>query len=335
MKMKNQKNIAIFIFCLMLYFINSCKKDEVVENQNMFIPEISTIEVTNITETTAKSGGEIISTGGASITSCGVCWAKHQTPTINDNKIEADKTLSNFSSNISNLEENTTYYVRAFAANSVGIAYGASFPFKTLEHINGVTDIDGNIYPTITIGEQEWMATNLRTKTLNSGIAIENITNNSDWLNASNSAYCWKNNDETNADLYGAFYNWNAVSTGNLCPAGWHVPDNDDWIKLVDFLTFDGYLENEAIAIKSKNGWNDGGNGADIYGFNALPAGNRASTNGEFENEGNIGYWWSSTPYSNNCCSWFMYLASYNQNIELYYSFTNAGYNVRCIKNAK
>lgn len=92
-----------------------------------------------------------------------------------------------------------------------------------------VTDIDGNVYQTIKIGNQWWMAKNLKVTHYRNGEAIPNITNDSEWINLSTGAYCAYNNDNGNIATYGLLYNWyTVVDSRNIAPSGWHVPTDDE-----------------------------------------------------------------------------------------------------------
>ncbi len=118
----------------------------------------------------------------------------------------------------------TKYYVRAYAKNSAWTVYGEEVIFNTK-----VADVEGNLYSTVTIGTQVWMAENLRTTKLNDNTPIPNVTGDTDWINLSTPAYCWLRNEIQYKDVYGALYNWYTVSTGNLCPTGWHVPTDEEY----------------------------------------------------------------------------------------------------------
>ena len=87
-----------------------------------------------------------------------------------------------------------------------------------------ITDKDGNVYTSVTIGTQVWMVENLKTTKYNDGTPIPNVTDNTEWSNLTTPAYCWYDNDITKKNPYGALYNGYAVRTGKLCPTGWHVP---------------------------------------------------------------------------------------------------------------
>jgi uncharacterized protein (TIGR02145 family)/uncharacterized repeat protein (TIGR02543 family) len=103
-------------------------------------------------------------------------------------------------------------------------------------------DIDGNEYHTVTIGTQTWTVENLRTTRLNDGTAIPNVTDDAAWSALTTPGYCWYNNDRAaNCATFGALYNWYAVNTGRLAPAGWHVPTNNDFVVLENYLIMHGY----------------------------------------------------------------------------------------------
>ena len=102
--------------------------------------------------------------------------------------------------------------------------------------VDTVVDVDGNIYRTVEIGDQVWMAENLRTTRLNDGQSILYEPDSSDWAGLRAPGYCWPNNDPSNKDDYGGLYNWYAVDTGKLAPIGWHVPTDDEWRILADYL---------------------------------------------------------------------------------------------------
>ena len=189
-----------------------------------------------------------------------------------------------------------------------------------------ITDIDDNIYNIVKIGNQWWMAENLRTTKMNDKKNISNITDGSEWYNNSPS-FCWYNNDESNKELHGALYNYYAVQTKKLCPDGWHVPGNEDWTTLVNYLTENGHSETEGTALKSTSGWLSDGNGTDDYGFSALPSGKR-HPEGYFEDMGYACLWWSSTEYdTTRAWRWLLGIKVSNN----FYSKTE-GLSVRCVK---
>jgi len=155
-----------------------------------------------------------------------------------------------------------------------------------------VTDIDGNVYNTITIGSQVWLKENLKTTKLNDGSAIPNVTSDSEWGSLNTPGFCWYDNDQAaNKNKYGALYNWFTVSTGKLCPDGWRIPSDSDWTALINSL---GGESVAAIKLKSTTGWYENGNGTNESGFNGLPAGYRY-TNAAFWGVTKNTHWWTST----------------------------------------
>jgi hypothetical protein len=175
------------------------------------VPTITTNTVLHITEATAVSGGNILNNGGATIINRGVCWSTKSNPTINDNRSSDGNDIGYFISNLNGLspgtmwlKSNTTYYVRAYATNSVGAGYGNEVSFTTKQGSDAtITDIDGNVYHTITIGTQVWLLENLKVTHYRNGDPIPNISDNDGWKNLTTGAYCWYNNDISYKNTYG------------------------------------------------------------------------------------------------------------------------------------
>ncbi len=175
-----------------------------------------------------------------------------------------------------------------------------------------VIDIDGNIYKTVIIGKQEWMAENLRVTHYADGTSIPKVTNDTSWQLLKNDynddAYCWYNYDSLTYYQYGAYYSWaaaikkdsiNAIDTNEIkgvCPMGWHIPSKAEWEELLTYVDSNTTEESIAFALKSKSKWNNDKNGSDEFGFNAFPYSWNNPYYG-FENVGNAGLWWSSQPY--------------------------------------
>ena len=182
-----------------------------------------------------------------------------------------------------------------------------------------ITDADGNVYTSLTIGTQEWMTENLRTSKYSDGTSIPNVTGNTDWSNLSTGAWSHYDNDSSQYEsMYGKLYNWYAVNTSKLCPTGWHVPTDAEWTVLTDYLTANGHSGAEGTALKATSGWNSG-IGTDDYGFLGLPGGHRYS-NGNFNNIGSYGDWWSSSQkYTYN--AWGRRMTSNN-----YYVYRSSNY---------
>lgn len=157
-----------------------------------YLPTITTNSIINIVQNTATGGGNITNDGGSPITAKGVCWSTNQSPMITDNITTDGTGIGNFTSTLTGLSANITYYVRAYATNSFGTAYGNQLSFTTAS-CNcppTVTDIDGNVYNTVQIGCQCWMKENLKVTHYRNGDAIPNVTDNTQWSNLTAGAYC-------------------------------------------------------------------------------------------------------------------------------------------------
>ncbi len=202
------------------------------------------------------------------------------------------------------LTDGTNYYVRAYATNSAGTAYGNQQTFTTIHQTGTVSDNDGNTYNTVKIGNQWWMAENLKTTKYNDNSSIPNLTADAAWIaengtTGHNGAYCWLYNDGTTyKPLYGALYNWFAVNTGKLCPTGWHVPSDEEYQTLELFLgmspgrygTVGAWSDrgtDQGTQMKSTTGWdvspNNGINGTNTSGFSGRPGGYRFGVDGSFQ----------------------------------------------------
>ena len=160
-----------------------------------------------------------------------------------------------------------------------------------------VTDIDGNTYSTIVIGDQEWMAENLKVTHYRNGDTIPNISIEGDWIGTTTGALCYYDNLVNYGDTCGALYNWYAVDDiRGLAPEGWHIPSDEEWKQLEIYLgmnisdadTIYQRGTDEGDKLKSAFGWNEGGNGTNESGFNARPCGYRSSGGGGF---GSLGSW--------------------------------------------
>ena len=211
-----------------------------------------------------------------------------------------------------------------------------------------MTDADGNSYHTVTIGTQTWMTENLRTTKYNDGSAITLVTDSVSWAKLATPAYCWYNNDEiANKNAYGALYNWYAVETNKLCPAGWHVPTNEEWTVLEDYLTSGGYGyegsgNDIAKSIAAASGWlasdtagNVGNDQAtnNRSGFSASQGGYRFSY-GTFLYMGSYGKWWSSTESSNNS-AFIRFIYSESGIVNSYANQKRNGFSVRCLQDSE
>lgn len=219
-----------------------------------------------------------------------------------------------------------------------------------------VKDVEGNGYRTVVIGNQVWMAENLRTTLYHDGAAIEHVAESSHWSSRSG-FYCWYGNDGKSARKgYGALYNWTAVESGKLCPGGWHVPEIEEWKTLENYLianhfNYDGSTTGNQLArsLSAVKYWETstepGSPGYDpvnnnTSGFSALPSGYRDPTHGwnTFNGAGTACGWWSSTPVGSsyalhaglNYGSSTLHIDDPGQ---LPTTIRSYGFSIRCVKN--
>jgi uncharacterized protein (TIGR02145 family) len=214
---------------------------------------------------------------------------------------------------------------------------GADSVHNSTLNYGSMTDQDGNVYKTIVVGTQEWMAENLRARTYRNGVAIPLVTDQTQWAANWNNGtalpmMCWYNNDSaTYACPYGKLYNWYAVtSSNNVCPTGWHVPSDAEWTTLTTFLGGQNVAGGKMKSTGTQY-WQSPNAAADnSSGFSGLPGGTR-NFDGTFGIIGLIGYWWSSTE-NPTPTAWSRTLV-YNFGLVSmnFYEKTN-GFSVRCLR---
>jgi len=211
---------------------------------------------------------------------------------------------------------------------------GDQYQFKIIadDMILVLEDIDGNEYQVVEIGDQIWMAENLKVTHYRNGDPIPHLTSNSDWTSTSSGAYCVYDNNPSNAETYGNLYNWYAVDDSrNIAPEGWHVPTDDEWQELVDYLggssVAGGKLKEEGT-----EHWNPPNTGAtNESGFTALPGGYRNYPNGYYYYMGYYGYFWSSTELS-SYDAWHRFLYYYYSDVYRDFYSKQGGFSVRCVR---
>ena len=193
------------------------------------------------------------------------------------------------------------------------------------------SDIQGNRYKTVEIGEQEWMAVNLNVGRFRNGDLIPEAKTDEEWKRAGENqeaAWSYFNNDPLNGEKFGKLYNWYAVNDSRgLSPIGWHIPSNEEWEKLISFY---GGWDKAGGKLKSLKNWKDNGNGTIESGFSGLPGGNR-NNNGEFSFFGAHGYWWSSTGGITGY-AWYRNLNYLNFAVGKSSGTKEKGFSIRCLR---
>ncbi len=320
-----------------------CQSVRCLNNQTS-LPMVTTAAITNITQNSAVSGGNATSIGGSAVTARGVCWGTSEFPAINDDHTTDGAGAGDFTSNITGLSASTQYYVRAYATNSMGTAYGSSIGFITQgQPCPGVPTVtwEGQTYQTVQIGNQCWLAENM-----NAGTMIEGTMEPSN--NGTIEKYCY-NDDPSNCTLYGGLYQWQEAmeystdeGSQGICPDGWHIPTDEDlrilegtadthygvgdpeWLKT-------GCRGNDAgTHMKSISGWPEGCAGDNLSGFNSLSSGSR-NPDGSFTNLGEGAALWSSSQFTENGV-WPRSFPCQMEGLCRDYDDTRYGWSIRCIK---
>lgn len=194
-----------------------------------------------------------------------------------------------------------------------------------------IADIDGNIYKTVQIGDQEWMAENLKVSHFRNGDAIEYFSGSSDWTKCKNGACCNYNNHPGNDITFGKLYNGLAVTDSrNIAPEGWHIPSDEEWVKMIDFIGGYSVAGGKLKAVDNIS-WIDPNVGAtDEFGFKALPGG-YCTFFSSFYEEYYSGLWWSSTFSKDSYLYGFM-VNSNSERILKGSWYNKYGLSVRCVK---
>jgi len=289
--MKNTPLLLISVVLVLAAVINSCRKEK------PGTPTVTTAPVIQINASSGLSGGEITSVCGSPVKARGVCWSTRPSPTVNDSHTSDSSGTGSFTSTIGGLQLGTSYYIRAYATNSAGTAYGQELLFDNSWEQDGtfIDMRDNKEYKWVSIGDQVWMAGNLA--------FLPSVSPPTEGSSSDPYYYVYDywGGDVSEAKnyykfaAYGVLYNWPAAMVS--CPDGWHLPTDAEWTELT------AYLEGESIAggkLKETGivHWHSPNTGAtNESGFTALPGGTRDLTN-EFYAMGSAGFWWSATAYS-------------------------------------
>ncbi len=315
-------------------------------------PEIKTLTPQKVSYTTITTGAIIISDGGSTINSIGVCWSLTPNPTILNNKTIEPVLKDTVISEITGLTPGTKYYIRAYATTSSETVYGNELEVFAQDYDTIVTDIDGNSYHVITIGNQTWMVENLKTTRYRNGdvIGTTNYASQTIYYD-SNPKYQWAyNGAESNVQTYGRLYTWHVVADErSIAPEGWHIPSVYEIDSLQNYMITNGYnfdkttTENKiAKALSSVNFWlsstvvGSAGNNSvsnNRTAFSMIPSGYKGF-DGYFYEMGNYAHIWtlSTSEVDNNAYS--ISIKSNLSNLIRNSLNKNYGFSARCIKNS-
>jgi len=233
------------------------------------------------------------------------------------------------------LTEGAAYYVAIKAYNnsgSSGYSNISNFTIQSSTSSSTVTDIEGNVYNTVTIGSQVWMKENLRTTKYRDGTAIGTITSTSSIQSEISPKYQWVYLDnKSNASTYGRLYTWYAATDSRgLCPKNWHLPTDTEWTTLIDYLGGESVAGGKMKEVGTTH-WTSPNTGADnSSGFTGLPGAYR-SPYGQFVSGGSDGHWWSASDYTNISFAWSRNLSMYSGTAWRTHSSKKMGMSIRCL----
>ena len=281
------------------YPVRCIKAPEIAEN-----PTVSTAQVIKITQHTATCGGDVTDDGGAFVTARGVCWATTTNPTNTGSKTTNGTGTGPFTSILTGLNNNNTYYVRAYATNAKGTTYGQQRTFSYSCSVETVS-YDGYDYHTISSNGQCWLAENLRTD--NVGF-VNPPGNNNTWPSENN---------------YGFLYQWDvaggltgqtdpSVRIQGICPGGWAIPSY-----------------NEMCNVRANCGGGTIGNSATAWDNLMMPLAGYCMGS-SCVNQGSWGIFWSTMEF-NSIYAWHLRVYPSNTDMSNYYKTSYSS--VRCIKN--
>lgn len=346
--------IPVFYICLFgLTFYYSCDKNE---NQDSMFPNMNIYDIRPLS---ATARCETNSEYAWSIEEKGVCWSTHPNPTIYDSKAIGGRDTGVFVC-FMNFTPNTQYYVSLYYIIKGKVTYQTQdLPVITPKHYpivfgkapltyDSITDIEGNIYKTIQIGNRKWMAENLKTTKFRSGKAIPKVEDKTLWRNQTEGAYSEYLNMAVNAETYGKLYNWAAVnSPDSICPNGWHVASDDDWKDLelaagIRPSNLDNIGErgaqtsgpaevlNEVMTDYYNTHWiSSNAAGGNTTGFTAIPAGYR-DISGNYLHIEKEARWWTKTEFdAQNAWGRFISGPAINRS----YINKKHGLSIRCVMN--
>lgn len=325
--------------------------DELVFSTNR-PPSVFTNIALSITQTTAIVGGDVYDDGGQLVTEKGIYFSTSPGADTSGIKLAIGIGLGSFLTSLTELMEGTAYYIKAYAINSIGTSFGTEVSFGTQ-----VNDFDENIYNTVPIGSQLWMAENMKVTHYSDGTVISRVEESSAWnsLDITDKAYCFYENSLANKNIYGALYTWAAAMNGTnssssnpsgvqgVCPSGWHLPSDDEWKQLEMDLGM-SQIEADRTGIRGPGvggklkeagrvHWTEQNIGAsNESGFTALPGGFRF-IHGYFANLESGGHWWSSTEHPDYSESaWTRELDENHSSVGRGGNTMNLGFSVRCLR---
>jgi len=323
--MKRQITYCLATILLFVFAVSSCKKDD-----NITLPVVSTIAPEFVSSTLATLGCSVTSDGGSGIL-CGIYLSAEPNSQTTGVQLQIGADTGKYLGQITNLQPSKQYYFKAYATNSKGEALGEEVDFTTPATVN---DFENHVYNTVKIGNQLWMAENLRSTNYNNGDPIATTNPSSLNISSENSPqYQWSySGEDANSSVYGKLYTYYTVTDARkVCPTGWHIPSDAEWTTLV--TTLGGYqVAGSRLKEYGNSHWLSPYNtdATNESCFTALPGGYRDFT-GAFYLLQNDAYWWSATE-SEASKSWGRTIYTSGSSVVRQGVNKNWGLSVRCVQ---
>jgi uncharacterized protein (TIGR02145 family) len=321
-----KKYSSLFIFLIITSFVlTSCKKENPVS-----LAIVKTYPPLYIASNAVTLGFTVESDGGSKIIDCGIYIGASENPETAGTRLQIGSDTGSYVIQVNGLSPNSQYYIKAYAKNSKGESLGAQEIFTSP---GTILDYDNNKYETVKIGNQLWMANNLKTtRYLNGDLIGTTNTPTTDISGETAPKYQWSfGGDDANSLIYGKLYTYYTISDSRkVCPVGWHIPSDTEWMTLESALG--GYtIAGSSLKETGNSHWLSYNlDATNITCFKALPGGYRNSTGG-FSFKGNYGYWWSATE-GDVVSAWARFLFDQSGQLSKVNFLKKNGASVRCIK---
>lgn len=313
-------NRMMALMLILLLLQSACRK-----NHSNYPPEVNIVGWTERTHTSMNFEISATYYTSSEPVNCGLCWSTEPDPDLSDKVAMLTTSNPYFELTASGLTPNTSYYFRAFAIGESTTNYSRSFRCTTLGE--PITDVEGNSYYTIRIGDQVWMAEDLRCRHFNNGDVIAEAVNNSDW-NGISPSFC--SYPYTYDSTVGYIYNhYAAIDPRGLAPEGWRIPGKEDWEELFGWLTARGFVSSE-IMLTSVLDYGSAAKVADSLGFSGRYCGYR-TYDGIFYSYLSAAAWWTST-LADSTSAWRVMMRSTSTAPDYSYATRKNGYYIRCIR---
>jgi len=316
--------------------VGTAYSEQLSLNTSTDVLYITSDSISNITRTSALFYGNCISDGGNPITSRGACWSIHHSPTLLDSNTSTGTGLGNYSCNLTTLTSSTNYYVRAYRINNEDTIYGNEISFTTDDYPNCgiVMDVDSNTYRTVTIGNQCWFRDNLKTKRLRNKNSIScYLIGNTNWGSANQAAYIYFGPSYYNPPFteYGYYYNYLSANSNDLCPWGWRVPNDSDWVILREYLGGQPVAGGKLKETGTFYWTSPNSTATNETGYSAIGAGYFSNVAAIWSENGQAAFW-SNTPDANINNAYSYFLNCNSASMDRNAISKKNGLNVRCIK---